>query len=150
MDEQALLKQIAGMLEAQSAALVTRMDERFAAIDEKFTAMDGKFAAMDGKFTAMDGKFTAIDGKFAAIDGKFAALDEKFSALTDHVTDIVHEIGKRMDQQKAEIIQEVRVLAENIEGDKIRILAEESGAHRDTLADHEERIENLEELVSAG
>ena len=45
------------------------------------------------------------------------------------------------------IINQVRILAENVEGTKIAFLAEASQSHNATLNDHENRIYKLEEAV---
>ena len=119
MDEQALVKQIAGMFEAQSAQLRTEIQDTLAAQE-------------------------------ARMNERFDAMDVKFAQLTDHVSEVVQAVGEQFTRQKAEILNEVRALAENIEGDKIRALSEETGSHKETLANHEERIGNLEGLVSAG
>ena len=113
MDEQVLIKLIAGMLDAQEAR---------------------------------------INEKFGTMDKRFEAIDKQFDEIKTHIVDVVQAVGEQMDQLKidikADVIQAARVLAENIEGDKLRALAEESGVHRETLADHEERIMSLEGFAS--
>ena len=76
-------------------------------------------------------------------------MNKRFDEITTHITEVAHAVGEQFAQQKTEIINEVRALAENIEGDKIRALLEESGAHRETLEDHEQRIVSLEGLAAS-
>lgn len=77
-----------------------------------------------------------------------ARNDEKFAAVLSQVgqvtSEIVQGIGEQLDDFRTEIVREVRTLAENIEGKKIRVLADESKVHGKTLANHEERIVHLE------
>ena len=129
MDEHVLLEQIAGLLEAQSTQLRQEMQEGF---------------------SAQETRFDAIDKRFEAVDKRFEAVDKRLDEMTAEIVDVVHMLGKQMEQYKADTIHEMRILAENIEGDKIRILADETSTHKVTLTDHEQRIVHLETLVSAG
>ena len=133
MDEQALVKQIAGMFEAQSAQMRVEIQD-----------------ALSAQEARMNERFDAIDERFNAVDERFNAIDVELAQLKNHVSEVVQAVGEQFTQERAEILSEVRTLAENIEGDKIRALSEEAGAHKETLADHEKRIGNLERLVSAG
>ncbi|MCL2810397.1 MAG: hypothetical protein FWD25_00695 [Clostridia bacterium] len=136
MDEHVLLEQIAGLLEAQSTQLRQEMQEGF--------------SAQETRFDAIDKRFEAVDKRFEAVDKRFEAVDKRLDEMTAEIVDVVHMLGKQMEQYKADTIHEMRILAENIEGDKIRILADETSTHKVTLTDHEQRIVHLETLVSAG
>ena len=136
MDEQVLLEQIARLLEAQSTQLRQEMQEGF--------------SAQETRFDGIDKRFEATDKRFEAVDKRFEAVDRRLDEMTAEIVDVVHMLGKQIEQSKADVFHEMRILAENIEGDKIRVLADETFTHTGMLADHEKRIVNLEGLVSAG
>ncbi|MCL2810401.1 MAG: hypothetical protein FWD25_00715 [Clostridia bacterium] len=92
----------------------------------------------------------ALSAQEARMNEKFNAVDKKFDEMADHIMEVAHILTKQIEQSKADTIHEVRVLNENVEGDKIHVLADETVTHKGVLADHEERIANLEGLVSAG
>jgi len=156
MDEQqSLLRQIGGMFDAFSTEFRQEMTEirlEMTEIRLEMTQVRQEVAEVRQEVADIRQEVAdfrrEVDERFAAQD---ARIDEKLAAQNAHTGAIVQEvlqaIGEQLVESKGDIIQEVGVLFENTEGQRIRLLEEETDAGRDMLADHEVRITDLEEAA---
>ena len=142
------LQQIAELLAAQETRIVTgleaRMDQKLAAQETRIVA--GLEARMDQKLAAQEARIVASNT--AQITDLEARMDKKLAETLEGVKEtvrtVVLSVGEQLNAMKEEIVREVGALHENREGKQIKVLFEESHSHKARLADHEERIVNLE------
>ena len=85
-----------------------------------------------------------MEKRLDAIDAKLAEHDAGFKEVVGSIHSLNKFVEEKMVELREDVKREVRMLTEQDEGRKIATLYEESQSHKETLDNHEKRIDNLE------
>ena len=106
--------------------------------DKIYELMEKMYAEMQKGFSKVDERFEQVDKRFEQVDKRFEQVDKRFEQVDARIDNVANEV-KDINKTVLKIEQE--------HGEKIQALFDGHRFITQTLADHTDRLQRIEEKL---